>query len=433
MNTAIADPVSTASPSGGIRAFTDRFGRGTKALVVVVALIGVLGGVRIATDTKDLTSSGTSGAALRVGMPILLAGLAALYAERCGVINIGVEGMMVLGTWFGAWGGWRFGPWAGVFIGVMGGMLGGLVHAVATVKFNVNHIVSGVAINILGPGITRFLSETVFEGVAGGGATQSPRVATLGRFTVPILAGGKVGGWRSPDVLGWLEHRGWFLISDAAGLGKGFVADISWLTLLILALVPFSAFVLWKTRFGLRLRAAGEHPGAADTLGVSVIRMRYLGTMISGALAGLAGAFIVIVQTGIYKEGQTQGRGFIGIAAMIFGNWRPAMTLVGSLLFGSADALQQRSESTVHALLAVIGVVLVVGALLSLWRRRRTRAVVMAVIAAGFLFWYNQSSTIPSAFLQSTGHLATLIVLIWSTQRLRPPAAEGVHFRKGET
>lgn len=400
--------------------------------VYVAIVVAVMASVRVGTDANDLTSSGTAGAALRVAMPILLAGLAALIAERCGVINIGVEGMMVLGTWFAAWGGWKYGPWAGVLIAVLGGSLGALLHAIATVQFKVNHIVSGVAINILGPGITRFLSETVFEGVPGGGATQSPRVDNVGRLTVPVLAGGKLFGWESPDLLGWFERHRWWFVSDVAGMAKGALADLSWLTVIALACVPLSAFVLWKTRFGLRLRAAGEHPHAAASLGVDVVRMRYIGTLISGALAGLAGAFIVIAQTGIYKEGQTQSRGFIGIAAMIFGNWRPSLTLVGALLFGSADALQQRNDAAVHALLLVVAIVIGLAAVRMLARRRNQLAAGMLGAAALIALWYAQSDTVPQAFLQSTGHLATIIVLIFSTQRLRPPAAEGVHFHPGE-
>jgi general nucleoside transport system permease protein len=241
-----------------------------------------------------------------------------------------------------------------------------------------------------------------------------------------------IGGWKSPDLFGWIAKRSWFFVSDAAGLAKGALSDISLLTVLAIALVPLTAFVLWRTRFGLRLRASGEHPKAADSLGVSVIRMRYAGALISGALAGLAGAFIVIVQTGIYKEGQTHGCGFIGIAAMIFGNWRPASALVGAMLFGSADALQQRQDVSVHALLVALAIMVGLGAVLMFYRKRVKGGLALALLCALLIAWYAVSDTIPRPFVQSTGHLATLIVLVWSTQRLRPPAAEGVHFRKGE-
>ena len=126
---------------------------------------------------------------LRWGVPILLAGLGGLWSERAGVVNIGLEGMMVLGTWFGAWGALQFGPWVGLLLGMLGGALGGLVHAVATVQFGVDHVISGVAINILGPGLARFLSSEVFTKKCkdqGGSSRQSPRVPTVGRFTFPV-------------------------------------------------------------------------------------------------------------------------------------------------------------------------------------------------------------------------------------------------------
>ena len=132
--------------------------------------------VRSITGTNDITSVGQVGAAISVAVPILLAGLGGLWSERAGVVNLGLEGMMILGTWFGAWAGYQWGPWTGVIVGIIGGMLGGLLHAIATVTFGVNHIVSGVAINILALGATRFLSKLTFGKLEGGSATQSPQV-----------------------------------------------------------------------------------------------------------------------------------------------------------------------------------------------------------------------------------------------------------------
>ena len=123
---------------------------------------------------SELTSSGTFGAALRLSIPICLAGVGAIYSERCGIVNIGLEGMMVIGTWFGAWAGWFYGPWYGVLAGLLGGALFGLIHAVGTITFQVDHIVSGVAINILAAGVARFLSVVAYADVPAGGATQSP-------------------------------------------------------------------------------------------------------------------------------------------------------------------------------------------------------------------------------------------------------------------
>jgi len=175
---------------------------------IVYAVIGVvvLNIVQGFDDTSLLTAEGSSRNMLRWGVPILLAGLGGLFSERAGVVNIGLEGMMVLGTWFGAWGALEFGPWWGVLIGALGGMLGGVMHAVATVQFGVDHVISGVAINILGPGFTRFMSSEIFAKRfkdQGGSITQSPRVPTVGRFTFPFLAGGiagLVGGYlTTPD------------------------------------------------------------------------------------------------------------------------------------------------------------------------------------------------------------------------------------------
>ena len=243
------------------------------ALIGGVGVLLLLSIVRYIANADDLTSSGAFEQALKSAVPILLAGLGGLYAERCGVVNIGLEGMMILGTWFGAWGGWMWGPWWGVAIGVAGGAAGGLIHAVATVTFNVDHIVSGVAINILGAGVARFLSSIAYTPETGGGVTQSPGVGGhIGVFSVPVLAGGDVFGWHSPDVLDWLDTKRWFFASDVAGVLHGLMANLSLLTILALALVPATWWLLWRTRFGLRLRSVGENPSAAESLGVAVVR-----------------------------------------------------------------------------------------------------------------------------------------------------------------
>src|SRR4051812_10433776 len=183
-------------------------------LIATGGALFVLSLVRYITSADDLTSSGAFEQAWKSSIPILLAGLGGLYSERAGVVNIGLEGMMIFGTWFGAWGGYRFGPWWGVLLGVLGGAVGGLIHALATGQVGVNHIVSGVAINILAPGVPRFLASEVFT-PAGGSAAQSPTVdGNTGHFTLPMLSGGKLGAWHSPDVLGWFEAKHWFLISD---------------------------------------------------------------------------------------------------------------------------------------------------------------------------------------------------------------------------
>ena len=403
-----------------------------RILYLLGLVILMLSAVRWFTDASDLTSSGTYSAALRLGVPILLAGLGGLYAERTGVVNIGLEGMMILGTWFGAWGGVEFGAWWGVVLGILGGAMGGLVHAVATVSFGVNQIVSGVAVNILAAGVTRFLSVVAFTG-HGGGATQSPQVTSnLPNLTVPVLAGGKPLGWQSPDLLGWFEQQQWFLVSDVAALFRGFMAELSILTVITLLLVPATYFFLWRTRLGLRMRSVGENPVAAESLGVPVYAMKYLGVVISGALAGLAGAFLVLEAAGIYREGQTGGRGFIGLAAMIFGNWRPTGVAAAAGLFGYAESLNLRSAQAVHALLLFVSIALLGLAIWYLIRGRVSAGVLAGAIGVLVFVWYTVTEDVPRQFIFITPYVATLLVLAVASQRLRPPAADGLPYRRGQ-
>jgi simple sugar transport system permease protein len=402
-----------------------------RVLLLLGWFIILISGVRWVTGAPDLTSSGTYGAALRLAVPILLAALGGIYAERTGVANIGLEGMMILGTWFGAWGGWQFGAWWGVALGVAGGAAGALVHAVATVNFGVNQIVSGVAINILAGGVARFLSVVSFTG-AGGGATQSPQVSSeLPRLTVPILAGGELFGWQSPDTLGWLERKHWLLISDVGAMLRGLMVDLSILTVITLLLVPLTYFFLWRTRLGLRMRSSGENPWAAESLGVRVYTMRYIGVLISGALAGLAGAFLVLEAAGIYREGQTGGRGFIGLAAMIFGNWRPSGALAAAGLFGYADALNLRSAQAVHALLLFVAIALVMLGAWYLYKRRISAGITAVVLGILTFVWFALTDTVPRQFIFITPYVMTLLVLAIASQRLRMPTYDGVTFRKG--
>ena len=382
--------------------------------------------------TIDLVSVGTAESTLRRAVPILLAGLGGIWAERAGVVNIGLEGMMVLGTWFGAWGALEFGPWWGIAIGVAGGAAGGLLHAVATVGFGVDHIVSGVAVNIVAPALARFLSGEVFSGRSGGGITQSPRVESVGQFDLPFLSGGELLGWGTPDLFGWTADQDWLLASDMAAVLSGITSSLSWATLLALSLVPVSVFILWRTPFGLQIRASGEHPVAADSLGVSVYRMKFTAVVVSGALAGFGGAFIAIEQTGVYREGQVQGRGFIGLATVIFGNWQPVGAFLGSLLFGFADALQLRDRTAVHALLLLAGVALAGLALRALLKRRHGSAVLLASSSAAVLWWYAVTDEVAGELPPITPHVVTLLVLVFATSRLRMPAANGLRYRRGQ-
>ena len=240
----------------------------------------------------------TIASAIRAFVPLYLATLGGVFNERSGIVNIGIDGMMILGTWFGAWGAWKWGPVVGLLLAVASGVAAAALHAMATITFRVDHIVSGVAINILAIGIPRLLSV-----VAYGQGTQSPQVEQLPKIDVP-------------------------------GLG-----DISPVALLTVVLGVGVWFVLNRTVFGLRLRSAGENPRAAESLGVRVKGMRWAGVLISGGFAGLAGGYLSIELVGLYREGMNQGRGFIALAALILGNWSPIGAALSCLLFAWTEAL----------------------------------------------------------------------------------------------
>lgn len=376
-----------------------------------------------------LTSAPAASAMLRWSIPILLAGLGGLYSERAGVVNIGLEGMMILGTWFGAWGTLQWGPWGGIVVGLLGGAMGGLLHAIATVSFGVDHIISGVAINILAPGLARFLSTEVFHN-----PTQSPDVAKVGKFTMPVLAGGKFFGADTPNLLGNIVKRDIFFVSDVAAVLRGLITDLSLFTLIALALVPLTSWLVWKTRFGLRLRIAGENPVAGESLGVNIYAQKYIGVIISGALAGLGGTFIAMELAGFFQEGQTQGRGFIGLAALIFGNWRPFGVLYAALLFGypfGISLLDLDGQST-HALLLVLAIAFAGVAFWAFRRNKRSDTIIATVLSIGMLIWYLFSDTAPSWLPNTMPYAIVLLTLVFASQRLRPPAADGLSYRKGE-
>lgn len=407
----------------------DRLPGSNNTILIAAFLFVLLAFVRTVTDADALTSSSTVGVAIRATMPIMLAGLAGLWAERAGIVNIGIEGMMILGTWFGGWAAWQWGPWVGLIIAICGGMIGGLIHAVAVVRFNIDHIISGVAINILAFGAMRYLSELTFVGEQGGGLSQSPKQSgAIPRINLPVLAGGA----DTPDVLGNLEDRGWFLISDIAGVLGGFARNLSWASVIALALVPLSAWILWKTVFGLRVRSSGEAPGAAETLGVRIIPLRYAALVISGGFAGLGGGYLAIVSSSFYREGQTANRGFIGLATLIFGNWNPVGVLGGASLFGFGEALNLVGPTSLPKLFLYLAIVagLVFGR--SAMRQRWVAAAVQGSLGVACLIVFLTVDKIPEPLTKSVPYLLTLVVLAAATQRLRMPAHDGKPYRSGE-
>ncbi len=406
-----------------------------KSLLLSLGFIFVLSIVRIITNADDLTSSGTISSTMRVATPILLAGLAGLWAERAGIVNIGIEGMMIVGSWMGGYGAWKWGSWAGIALALVAGALVGLIHALATVRFNVDHVVSGIAINILAAGSTEYLSIIFFKGQQGGGESQSPPgKGGYGEFDMPFLSGGRIGDWKSPDILSWIERQhDWPLLPDAAGLLRGLTSDLYLPTLLALAIVPLTAFVLWKTRFGLRLRSSGESPSAGESLGVPINKLRYQAMAISGALAAFGGAYLSAVFTSTYRQGQVGGQGFIGLATTIFGNWNPFGVFRGALLFGFPTALKFRDAKNVPALLLVAAVILVLAAAYLTFRKKPAAAggaLTGAIVAAATHLLVDD---VPREFVAAAPYIVTIFVLAGARQQLRPPAHAGQPYRPGES
>ena len=412
-------PQPVTTPRTGRRRFTP-----AQWAMVVAGAIAVVSLLRIVTGAEDIDSSGALSAAVGLAVPIALAGLGGLWSERAGVVNIGLEGMMILGTWFGAFFAIHAGAWMGIVGAIVGGVLGGVIHAVATVIFGVDHIVSGVALNIIGLGAAKYLAARFFSGLKGGGPTQSPPLPNLPTITIPGLS----------DALGTIEKKQWFFISDLAAVLRAQCTDVSVLTILAVLLFIGTYWVLWRTAFGLRLRSCGESPVAAETLGVNVIRYKFLAVLISGGLAGLGGGYLSLVAANIYRDGQTGGRGFIGLAAMIFGNWRPGGLLAGSGLFGYTDALQLRGGGeTVHAFLLLFAIILLaIGVWQIVKRHNPVQGGIAIVVGVLTGLWYALTETVPAELTGMTPYVTTLLVLAFASQRLRMPAADGQVYRKGE-
>ena len=390
-------------------------------LGIVAIGIAVVSLVRIWTGANNLDSSGAIQAAITAATPIALAGLSGLWSERAGVVNVGIEGMMILGTFGAGYAGYQWGAWAGVAFGVFCGLLGGMLHALVTVTVGVDHIISGVAINILAPGLALYLSRLLFTDAPGGGQRQSPPVPDVGRITLPWLS----------DWLGEIEDKGWFFVSDLAGILRGMCTNLSLLTVLAVVLIIATGFVLWRTRLGLRLRSCGEAPYAAESLGVNVYWYKYVAVMMSGALAGLAGSFLVVGLK--FQDGQTGGRGYIGLAAMIFGNWRPGGMALGASLFGYTDGVQQydASGSAMRAFLVLVAIALLVVAVLQYRGGHRIVAGVAVVIAALCLWWFAATDELPQQLVKAAPYAITLLVMALASQNLRMPKADGLIYRKG--
>ena len=411
------DTQKTSKPSSKAKSF---FRSPARITLLIAGLFFIIALVESITGAVDISSPGTSGATLRFAIPLLMAGLGGLWAERAGVINIGLEGMMIVGTWTAAWFGYLHGPWVGLMAAAVFGLASGFFHAILTVKIGIDQAVSGLAINLIAAGAARYLSGIFFPSV-GGDRTVSPPVDTLPSFTVPIVA----------PFLKSIDEKEIFFVSNVAGLLYGITRDLSVVTVGLLLLVPLTSWILWRSKFGLRMRFSGENPMAAESLGINVYRTRYIAISVSGMLASLGGAYLALVASSVYREGQTAGRGFIGLATVIFGNWRPSGVFAGSILFGFTDALRVRQNESVMALVIVAGIIALLLAIFYSVSRRWKPASISGVIAL-VAFWINERvETIPQEFVTVFPNFATLIVLTFLAQRLTPPAMAGLPYRRG--
>jgi general nucleoside transport system permease protein len=252
-------------------------------------------------------------AMLRWATPLTFAALGGLFSERSGVVNIGLEGMMLMGAFWGVVGADKLNSWQlGLACAVLAGGLTALIHAVMSISLRADQIVSGTAINFLALGVTGYFFIDIYgsEGTPGEGIPRIPSVTLPLVQDIPLIG----------DVIGQMNLMIW----------------VSFLLLIVTYVVVF------KTPIGLRLRAVGEHPRAADTVGINVYATRYAAVVLSGMLAAAGGAYLSIGFLGSFNENMTAGRGFIALAALIFGNWRPFGLFGAALLFGFSSALAQR-------------------------------------------------------------------------------------------
>jgi len=298
-----------------------RFGFILLIIVILIGVVVLVGGKTVPAGTIIASMLATT---ISVATPLTLGAISGIFCERAGVVNIGIEGMMLAAAFFGWFAAilcnsiWKMPAMPSLLIGVViailtGGLMG-LLHAVLSVTYKVDQIIGGTVINILAVGITGFLNRQLFfekGSIFGGQVPHAPGV--LPRLPIPILA-------------------------DLPVVGVIFRQQP--IAILAVVAVAVTHFVLFFTRWGLRTRAVGEHPRAADTVGINVIRVRYANVIIGGMVAGLAGAYFTLESVPSFEPLMTNGRGFISLAAMIFGNWSPVGAWMAALVFGAAQALQ---------------------------------------------------------------------------------------------
>jgi general nucleoside transport system permease protein len=285
-----------------------------------------------------IVTAGLFAGTLQYATPLTFGALGGLMSERAGVVNIGLEGMMLTGAFFGIMSADKTGSWE---LGLVGAAffaaLLALVHAIFAIHLRADQIVSGTAINILATGITAFAFQDIYGEE---GTPDTPTIPTVHIGNVPVLK-------QVLEAINWVLQKIPGVRSIASGIGNVFDSQ-NLMTWIALFLVVGAWFFLFRTTWGLRLRAVGEHPRAADTVGISVFRWRYLAVMSSGALAGLGGAYLSFGFLDAFTNQMTNGRGFIALAALVFGKWKPFGLLGATLLFGFASALGDQLQTNAN-------------------------------------------------------------------------------------
>jgi ABC-type uncharacterized transport system permease subunit len=326
-------------------------------VLALVAAIGIFVFLVWAARDQSLNLTGMIVSSLVRATPIALAAISGIYSERAGVVNIGIEGMMLIGAFVSVV---MASVSKSLFVGVIGGMVGGAIlsslHSVLSIRYRVNQVISGTVVIILALGLTSYLQRAVLNlyPELNQPGPAIPAVTIPGLWKIPVL--GPVLFNHSPVIY----------------------------TMAVLLIATH--VLMYYTRWGLRIRSVGEHPRAADTLGIDVFKVRYISVLISGAVAGLAGSYMSIGAAGRFNEGMTAGKGFLGLAAMIFGNWNPAGAFLGAVVFGFFDSWQEK----------------------------------LSILQVG----------IPVDLLGMAPYLATMVVLAGVVGRAKMPAADGEPYEK---
>ncbi len=332
------------------------FGKITNLMVGFVFLFLIFSFLTWQAAGKSLNLAGMLSSSVQLAVPITMGAFSGILCERAGVVNIAIEGMMLMSAMVGAlMGSITDSAWLGLLFGVLSSMLLALLHAVLSIKYKIDQIISGTVINMFSAGMTAFLSQKFLQT-----RQELNNPAMFTRVEIPGLA-------------------------EIPLLGPIFF-NTNFFVYLMFALLIIIQVALFSTRWGLRMRSVGEHPKAADTLGINVIRTRYMAVLLGGLVAGLGGAFFTLGSVGRFDEGMTAGKGFIGLAAMIFGNYTPLGALGAGILFGFADSIGSK--------LSLLG------------------------------------SLIPSTLMSTAPYIITMIVLAGFVGKGHVPAADGIPYTK---